>query len=570
MTLLGPAPPRFPVGISDYPRLRREGYTYVDKTPLIADVVDHGPVTLLLPRPRRFGKTLNMSTLRAFFERGGDDRADLFIDTWAWEHDGGRLRSHFQRYPLIALSFKDVRASAWPMAWGLIRSQLQRELRRLWARHGLAEVVASDAGAVALHQRMLAADAPPADLALYLPQLVAWLAEATGEGVVVLIDEYDAPMHAAWEHGYWDEALDFFRVFLASGLKDESRLFRGVLTGILKVAKENIFSGLNSVRSLSVLQPLASTRFGFTEAEVGALAASAGVAHHLDGLRAWYDGYRFGGTQPSTMYNPWSILSYLVDPSAGFQSFWKNTSSNALVHELLLAQAESVGGDIATLIGGGAVSKTVDESVPLEQLRRAPDALWSLLTFSGYLTPVTAAPTRHGYEVSLRIPNEEVLAVFEDAFTSVLRAAGPGGGGLAALVAAMLSGEVEELHARLEALLTSALSFHDFGPRPVEAVYQAFFVGLLVHLEATHRVTSNREAGFGRADILVTPRTAGPGAVLELKAVGRRETPEEALARATAQLRDRDYAAEVRAAGATVVHQYAVVFDGKRCWVAVP
>jgi len=565
MKVLGPLPQRLPLGISDYVELREGGYTFVDKTAFVAQVLDGSAKITLFPRPRRFGKTINMSMLRAFLERGREDRTDLFADTHVWALDGGRLRTHFQRYPVISLSFKDIKQARWADSWALVRRRVQDEVVRLWVAHDLAN--GADTRRNQRYAQMVAPNATPTDLTTMLPELSRWLVEQTGERVVVLIDEYDAPLHAAWEHGYWDAAIDFFRTFLASGLKDEANVFRGVLTGILKVAKENIFSGLNNVDTSSLFEPRHAAQFGFTTEEVAGLAERAGQADAVDGMREWYDGYRFGGTRPVTIYNPWSILQYLDKPTNGFQSFWKNTSSNALVHELLVAKAAEVGPDVATLIQGGSIARTIDDNVPLQRLRESPDALWSLLTFSGYLTPESAQPTRNGYDVVLRIPNQEVLAVFEDSFARFLTETAAGPSAVTQLVKAMLRGDDVELSERLESLLVSATSYHDFGRGSVEAIYQAFMVGLLVHLERTHRVTSNREAGFGRADILVTPRTPGPGAVLELKVVSRHETPEQALERAVTQLQDKDYAAEVRAGGATEVHQYAVVFDGKRAWL---
>jgi len=567
MKVLGQLPQRLPLGISDFTRLRTEGYTYVDKTAFIARVLDGDGTITLFPRPRRFGKSLNMSALGAFLERGGEDRTALFDDTYVWGVDGGRLRAHFQRYPVIFLTFKDIKRRTWEDTWAMLRERLQDEVARLWSAYELG----GDAEPARLqrHARMVAPDAAPNDLVTMLPQLTGWLAHRTGEPVVVLIDEYDAPLHAAWEHGYWDAAIDFFRSFLASGLKDEAKVFRGVLTGILKVAKENIFSGLNNVVTSSLFEPRDAIHFGFTEDEVAALAERAGQGEALDGLREWYDGYRFGGTRPVTLYNPWSILQFLAKPESGFQSFWKNTSSNALVHELLLAQAAEVGPDIATLLDGGTVERRIDESVPLQLLRDTPEALWSLLTFSGYLTPEETAPADGAFSVKLRIPNREVAAIFRDTFQRFMSRSGAGPSAVPALVRALLSGDGRTLERLLGGLIVSAMSYHDFGRRPVEAVYQAFIVGLLVQLDATHRVVSNREAGYGRADVLVMPRRPGPGAVLELKTLDPEygDTVASVLDGAVAQLEDRDYAAEVRAAGATEVHQYAVVFDGKRAWL---
>ena len=499
MNVLGPLPQRLPLGISDYVRLRSEGSTFVDKTAFVAAVLDGTALTTLFPRPRRFGKTLNMSMLCAFLERGGADKTEWFADTYVWALDAGRLRAHFQRYPVISLTFKDIKRTTWEDSWAMVRRHLQDEVARLWAAHDLARD--ADPRRLQRYAQLIATDATPTDLATMLPELAAWLVQRTGERAVVLIDEYDAPLHAAWEHGFWDAAIDFFRTFLSSGLKDEANVFRGVLTGILKVAKENIFSGLNNVDTSSLFEPRHAAHFGFTPDEVALLAERAGQTDALDGLRAWYDGYRFGGMRPVTIYNPWSILQYLDKPTNGFQSFWKNTSSNALVHELLLAQAAEVGPDVATLLEGGVIEKRIDESVPLQDLRETPEALWSLLTFSGYLTPEETAPSEGAFAVKLRIPNREVAAIFRDTFQRFLSRSGAGPNAVTRLVAAMLRGDEMELAERLEGLLVGAMSHHDFGRRPVEAIYQAFFVGLLVHLDATHRVTSNREAGFGRADI---------------------------------------------------------------------
>lgn len=568
MNILGPLPPLLPVGISDFVELRTGGYTFVDKTAFVAEVLDGAAKVTLFPRPRRFGKTINMSTLCAFLERGGEDRTELFADTHVWALDGGRLRAHFQRYPVIFLTFKDIKRTTWEESWALVKRRLQHELKRLWVDHDLA--AHADPSQLERFAQLVAPDAAPVDLATMLPELSGWLVQRTGERVVVLIDEYDAPLHAAWEHGYWDTAIDFFRTFLASGLKDEANVFRGVLTGILKVAKENVFSGLNNVRTLSILQPTAASHFGFTADEVAGLAARAGVPEAVEGLREWYDGYRFGGTRPVTLYNPWSVLSFLAEPAAGFQPFWKNTSSNALVHELLVAQAAEVGPDVETLLAGGMVERVIDENVPLQQLRDTPEALWSLLMFSGYLTSAETALVNGRFVAQLRVPNREVEVVFRDTFERFLTRSGEGPHAVARLVSAMLSGDAPTFERLLGGLIASAMSYHDFGRRrPVEAIYQAFIVGLLVHLDATHRVTSNREAGYGRADVLVVPRRPGPGAVLELKSLDPDygDTVASTLAEAVAQLRDKDYAAEVRAGGATAVHQYAVVFDGKRAWL---
>ncbi len=573
--MLGPKTPRYPLGISDYRKLRRSDYSYVDKTRFVADVLEGGPEILLFPRPRRFGKTLNISMLQAFLERAGDDTTDIFEDTAVWSWNDGRLREHFKRYPVIALSFKDVKGKDWDETWFLLRSLLQAELRRLESQYPLPEDASAKASVVEMMASILRPDAKPQDALRLLAQLSEWLHAVTKEPVVILIDEYDAPLHAAWQHSHWDDSVGFFRTFLSSGFKDNARLFRGVLTGILKVAKENIFSGLNNLSTLSILQSHCAQHFGFTQAEVDELLKAANLFEQRDQVRDWYDGYRFGMGEPVVLYNPWSLLCWLNAPEDGFQSFWKNSSSNDLVRELLIKGTAEIGPELQALVRGETVERLLDENVAFQDLERSKSALWSILTFTGYLTPTSVERTDDGARVTLRIPNREVLSIYRETFLAVVSAS-PSKSVRSPLAEAMLSGDASRFARLLTDSLTAALSYHDVAQlptgRPVEAVYQAFIVGLLLHLQDTHRVVSNREAGAGRADVLVIPKSPGPGVVLELKTIDKRfgETAESCMQRALEQLRKRDYAAELRAAGATEVHELAVVFDSKVCDVRKP
>jgi hypothetical protein len=461
-----------------------------------------------------------------------------------------------------------LKAATWEDLWVGLRQLLATELERalgVLATAGFVPEGEADRQWLA----KLGDNASPAHYSALLLQLTTWFEKAIGERTIILIDEYDAPLHAAWQHGYWDTAVGFFRNFLSAGLKDNNHLHKGVLTGILKVAKEGIFSGLNHTDTATILTSRMSTRFGFTEDEVAALAQVAGCAEQLPVMQQWYNGYQFGVAPPHTMYNPWSILNFLGDPDDGPKAYWKNSSDNALIRILLARHAAALGPHVETLLQGGTVTQLVDENVAMPMLDRQPSTVFGLLFFSGYLTTASAAPTRRGIECQLRIPNEEVRAVFEESFAATLEdaASRTGPATLHSLVEAVLSGDTVMLEDTLGQLLLTMLSYHDVAGDRVESVYQAFIVGLLVHLDPTHRLYSNREAGSGRADIMIAPRTPGPGAVLELKRILPSESADTAMAKAVAQLQDREYAAEVRAAGATEVYQNAVVFDGKQCWV---
>jgi hypothetical protein len=509
-----------------------------------------------------------MTTLRYFAERSDEDRSDLFRDTAVWRADDGALRRHFQNYPVIYLTFKDIKSRNWDTCWYGMRELLQRAISDLEA---LGHIDASISGDIRKIMQMGAEDAPPHAFQNALADMARWCHEATGQPAVILIDEYDAPLHAAWQHGYWDEAVTFFRHFLSAGLKDNPYLFKGVLTGILKVAKEGIFSGLNHLETGTILGDSFVDSFGFTADEVTELAAHSSSSDQLDAIKRWYNGYVFGDQRPQTIYNPWSVLSYLKTPGSGPRPFWKNTSDNALIQDLLRQHANALGRTVEDLLHGGTVAHSIDDNVSLHELDASPGSVLTLLFFCGYLTADSIASTETGPVANLRIPNLEVRTVFTDTFTRWISAgtAANSEDSTGALARAMLTGDADEFGAILQMRLLAALSYHDVGKHTVEAVYQAFLLGMLVQLQPTHRVQSNREAGIGRADILVTPHTPGPGAVLELKRILSRETPEQALNKACAQLIDRDYASEVLAAGATSVFQYGVVFDGKRCWVKV-
>jgi hypothetical protein len=419
MTILGAtSPPHFAIGESDYRDLRRSGMTYVDKTLWAADVLGHGAKVHVVPRPRRFGKTLNISTLRYFVERTDEDRTALFEDTAVWTAEGGKYREHFQRYPTIYLSFKDLKESSW--------EKLSMRMAALLAKT-IDEVIVQTLA-------MLPGTAEPDHLAHLrdvhtaltdftdaLADLNTWLHGAAGERTIILIDEYDAPLHAAWQHGFWNTAVDFFRNFLSAGLKDNNHLYKGVLTGILKVAKEGIFSGLNHTDTATILTSYMSTRFGFTETEVAALADVTGCPEQLPIMQQWYNGYRFGQVPPHTMYNPWSILNFLSKHPDAPQAFWKNSSDNGLIRTLLMLHAAALGPTVEALLLGQTVQVVVDENVAMPQLYQSPHTVLELLFYSGYLTATDLEPTTAGLRVSLRIPNVEVRCVFTAIFGDWLR-----------------------------------------------------------------------------------------------------------------------------------------------------
>ncbi len=467
-------------------------------------VVDAGAQVLLLPRPRRFGKTLNLSTLRYFFERSHEDRSDLFCGLAAWSA-GQTCRSHFQRHPVIYLTFKDLKASTFQG----FASGLATQLKRLFKEH--RELL--DPPLLTRDERSFFGDvmsgrASPQELQGVLYDLSSWLHDSTGEDVVILVDEYDTPIHAGYAHGYYQEVVEFFRVFLSGGLKDNPYLFKGVLTGILRVAKESIFSGLNNLAVHTIVSHRFSGHFGFTRSEVESLAREAGAQDRLGEIREWYDGYLFGGR---VVYNPWSVLCYMDNPQDGPKPYWVSTASDELLRGLLLGRGAVTHDEMQVLLGGGSLTRPVQEHVALRDLDLDRSAVWSFLLFSGYLK----GEGPHGVDnldnplYRLSVPNREVYVAYRGLYLSWLRNGLGGQDRLDALGRALLSGDAEGFRAHLELLLRHGMSYHDLGGAEPERVYQAFIMGLSVHLEQTHMVRSNRESGLGRYDVSLIPRQAG-------------------------------------------------------------
>jgi hypothetical protein len=559
---------RIPIGIEDFRLLRERDLVYVDKSRLICELIDMpGVQAVLLPRPRRFGKSLNLSMLRCFFEKRVDDLSHLFEDLAVWRA-GDAYRAHFQRYPVIYLNFKAVKLERYEDAWAAICGKIRDQFNA--HRDVLASGVLDPLAAERFAQ-ILDGSAP---LALYHRALLD-LSEALhrhhGEKAVILIDEYDQPIHAGYVHGYVREMLDFFRAFFTEGLKGNPHLERAVLTGILRIARESIFSGMNNLGVYTLLRAQFATSFGFTEPEVAALMAQAGRSEQMALVQHWYNGYRFGG---HTIYNPWSVLNFLADPEGPARPYWLATSSNDLVRQVLEARADRLQPIFETLLAGGGLDRRIDENVVLDRLEHDDDAVWSLLVFAGYLNAEERVydpmepPTHH-----LTIPNREVREVYTGTFRTWMKARmRDHGANLDRLTRALLDGDAETVEEQLQAFVDNVLSYHDAGTPAPENLYHGFVLGLLAVMEPEYLVRSNRESGKGRPDVMIRPAQPGkPGVLLELK-VARpgRKTLEQALAEGLAQIQTQGYTAELAAVGAAPIHALAVAFDGKEVRVRAP
>jgi hypothetical protein len=555
---------RFPIGISDFRKLREEGYHYVDKTAFVDAVVGEDSEVILLPRPRRFGKTLNLSMLRCFLEKSPEDRGPLFAGLAVASSE--RARPHFQRYPVLFLTFKDVKSRTWDDCL----AQMANVLSRVYAEH---RYLLTEGNLQAEEARIFAAildrRAAKSELVIALELLSRLLAEHHRERVVILLDEYDTPIHAGYANRYYDEVVAFFRDFLSGGFKDNAHLFKGVLTGILRVAKESLFSGLNNISVYGILRSEYAPYFGFTEPEVRALVEAVSRLELLDDLRAFYNGYVFGGV---AIYNPWSVLCFLSSADKELLPYWVDTSSNDLVRELLVTGPAGVRGELEALLAGGTIDKRIEENIVLRDVSADLGAVWSFLLFTGYLKPVELRLLEGERWARLAVPNAEVTSALRKMTRTWIETQVGGSEALAALLAALLSGDGPVVERHLAHMLKVNLSYFDTAAPEPERFYHGLVVGLLAGLGTRYEVRSNRESGFGRCDVMVLPRVAGqPGVVMELKRVATEagETTEKALTAALRQLRERDYAAELRERGAAPIHQMAVAFEGKRVVVRV-
>ncbi|MBI4602412.1 MAG: AAA family ATPase [Planctomycetes bacterium] len=558
------------LGSSDFLQLRLEGSYYVDKSLFVAEILRGPSRVVLLPRPRRFGKTLNLSTLRYFVERpvgaglkdGDVRRAFLGLEV---EGSGEDVWARFQKHPVIFLTFKDVKGGGGSPG-GVFAYLLGAEAGRLAP---LFESVLSPADRASLDD-LLYRRGSPALLAQSLYLLSKWLHQATGEKVFILIDEYDTPIHDAFgDEEQYQEVVGFFRNFFSAGLKDNPHLEKGVLTGILRVAKESMFSGLNNLQVYSLLRKDYATCFGFTEEEVDRICSDFELSRaQRDALRSWYNGYRFGG---HVIYNPWSVLSFTAHRGDRPRAYWVNTGGDALIRNLLIESGLEIQNDIEALLRGESIEKPVDEHTVFRDLERKSEAVFSFLVMSGYLRAdellrIEDAGTEWW---RLSVPNKEVSTAYKGLFRDWITTSVGGETHQRALCRAVLAGDASTVEAHLGTILERTLSYHDTAGRAKEVVYQAFVAGLLVALDSTHQVRSNRESGLGRCDVLIVPRRSGqPGVVLELKVLKASETMEQALAAALEQVRAKNYAGELQAAGAAPVVELAAVFDKKSVRVA--
>lgn len=549
-----------PIGISDYVRAQEE-YYYVDKTLLIKEFLDQKPLVSLFTRPRRFGKTLNMDMLRVFFEISDKNTSKYFADKNIWQC-GEEYRSHQGKYPVIFLTFKDVKFDTWDATIDKIRGLLQEE----YGRH--QELLNSDKLSQYEKEyftKIISATANEVELTSSLERLSKMLASHYDKAPVIIIDEYDTPIQEGYSKDFYDEIIGFMRNFFSGAFKDNKNLSYGFLTGILRIAQESIFSGLNNLTVNSVMDEEYDSFFGFTEAEVKAMLSYYGVSDKEEELKDWYDGYLFGSEE---IYNPWSVINY-ISKGCLPQAYWVNTGKNEILDDVLRVATDDITERLYDLLQGERVVARIDQNVVYRSLAEDPANIYSLLLVAGYLkTPKKELQADGSYLCEVSIPNREIAAVYKSEILSHFLQTGAITRTTANKIAESLyANDYKKLQSAIEEYMDKSISFFDGG---AEGFYHGLMLGLIALMDNQYKIKSNRESGDGRFDVSLIPREKRyPGIILELKwkeklsDVELEKWSNEALK----QIGELRYDSEMKEDGITEILKFGIAFSGKKVCV---
>lgn len=542
-----------PVGVSDY-RLASSVYYYVDKTFMIKELIDERALVTLFTRPRRFGKTLNMDMLRTFFEKTDEDTSIYFHDKIIWSC-GKKYREYQGKFPMIFISFKDIKFLTWEETFLAIKDLFAKEAYRhleLKTSH-----LCDDYDHKCL-EKLLCAESNEVDLSMAIANLSRMLHKHYGIAPIVIVDEYDIPIQQGYLQGYYDQVILFMRNLFSAGFKDNRHLSYGFLTGILRVAKESIFSGLNNLVIHSVLDHKYSSYFGFTTEEVQQMASYYGVEDKFEELCDWYDGYRFGKTD---IFNPWSVINYFSS-SCEPRAYWSSTGSNEIIMEILAQADMEIYSKLTSLLDGKSVVAYIDTGVIYPQIKQNPSSIYSFLLVAGYLKSIKTTVAFHGDSLcEIALPNREIRAIYQKEILQHLEYMIPQSS-VISIQEALYRGDSKKLQTCIQQLLLHSISYYDGNH---ESFYHGLMLGICVLL-SDYYVTSNRESGFGRYDISLMPKKQHlPGIIMELKSGKYKSNAQikELAQEALCQIEEKAYDQEMKSHGWKVIHKYGVAFCGK-------
>lgn len=546
------------VGTSDFKELIEGNHYFVDKSLLIKEFVEDGAKVILTPRPRRFGKTLNMSMLKYFFDiETKEETKDLFKDLKIEdEKDIMKLQGE---YPVIFVSFKNIKYDTYEGASqgiGLLLANLYNQHRYLLHSDKLS------AEEKEKFIKILKERGSEADRAEGISILMRFMSTYYDKKVMLFIDEYDVPIQQAYVKGYYDELICFMQIMLTAALKDNNDLEKALVTGILRVAKESIFSGLNNVQVHTMFSYKFNNKFGFTEDEVREILNYYNLSHDLQEVKNWYNGYIFGG---EVIYNPWSVLNYVSNNENGFMPYWINSSGNELIKRLLRKGNKETKENLEELIKGNSIKKIVDDHIVMKEVEEDDENLWSFLCLSGYLKPVKTELIRGRLHCELKIPNEEVQVFYDDliekwfkeSLTSDL---------YNTMLKALITRDIETFDEIFSDFVMDSMSYFDVSGKEPEKVYHAFVLGMIVSLAEEYEVKSNKESGYGRYDVMLIPKdTSKLGIIIEFKRIKNTapKTIEAGTKEALEQIENNKYESELRKRNISNILKLAIVFKGK-------
>lgn len=557
---------RLPVGIEDFAEIRRHGYYYVDKTQLIEQVLNRRNKVSLFTRPRRFGKTLNMSMLQHFFEIGTDPK---FFQGLSISKNNELCEKHMGKYPVVSISLKSIHADSYAKAKAQLIKLVNREARRVQFLLDSDRLTAVDK---ALFSELLDREMEEDTLVSSLQELTELLEIHFGQQVIVLIDEYDVPLAKANQNGYYDEMALLLRNFFENVLKTNDSLEFAVLTGCLRIAKESIFTGLNNFKVYSITDTDYDETFGFVDYEVKKMLKSLNQQDHYEEVKEWYDGYRFGNTD---VYCPWDVVNYCADhlttPNATPKNYWLNTSGNEVINHFI----DSVGEpqklaktELERLVSGNVVRKRINETITYKELYSTIDNLWSTLFMTGYLTQ---RGSEDDGRYRLVIPNREIRNIVTDNILSLFQDEVKKDGQMAnAFCQALMEGKEKEVERLLTAYMGKTISIRDTFVR--KSIKENFYHGILLGIlsfKTGWEVSSNRESGTGFSDILIEIDDSDIGIVIEVKYSDDEDQLEKDCKEALKQIKDRDYTQKLRDAGFHKILKYGIACQIKTCKVLV-
>ena len=536
---------RLAIGLSDFKHLIEEDFYYFDKTKFIEEIIKDGSEVKLFARPRRFGKTLNMSMLKYFFDiENKEENKEIFKDLYIEKTEAFKEQG---QYPVIFLSLKDLKALTWEQMEKAIKSAISR----LFSEYKyLLNVL--DKFDTLTFENILLKNTELEDLKEALKFLTRILYEKYNKKVVVLIDEYDSPLVSAYINGYYEKAKDFFKTFYSSVLKDNSYLQMGVLTGIIRVIKAGIFSDLNNLSTYTILSDVYTDSYGLTEEEVEKSLKYYGIEQEISNVKDWYDGYKFGDSE---VYNPWSILNFLRFKE--LRAYWVDTSGNDLIKDVLKNITKNTIEALERLFNGEGLKQNISGTSDLSKLL-SEDELWELMLFSGYLT-VEEKIDHKNYV--LRLPNKEIKELFRDTFLEKYFGRGSK---LLYLMEALTENRIDEYEERLQEILLTSVSYND-TKKGNEAFYHGLIMGMGLYLEGEYITKSNIESGLGRYDFVIEPKNKTKRAfIMEFKATDSIENLEEISKEALKQIENKKYDVSLKQNGVKDITYMGIAFCGKQ------